>query len=109
MEDFVEQAHQTGVKDEKRAKGMKNIFDKAKAHNTWEARSNDMHVEEAKINMRSKTSRKKRRRDERVAESKLSRDKLRASALKAVEDGDFDHSLDDMIKQFQFKNDEEEY
>jgi hypothetical protein len=109
VEDFVEQAHQTGVKDEKRAKGMKNIFDKAKAHNTWEARSNDMHVEEAKINMRAKTSRKKQKRNERVAELKLSRDELRVSALKAVEDGDFDHSLDDMIKQFQFKNDEEEY
>ena len=108
VEDFVEQAHQTGVKDEKRTKGMRNNFDKAKAHNTWEARSNDMDVEEAKIKMRAKTSRKKRKRDERVAESKLSRDELRASALKAVEDGDFDHSLDDMIKQFQFENDEED-
>jgi hypothetical protein len=55
VEGFVEQAHHTGVKDEKRTKGMRNNFDKAKAHNSWEARSNDMHVEEAKINMRAKT------------------------------------------------------
>ena len=101
VKDFIEQAHQTGVKEEKRTKEMRNKFKEALAHLSWEARSNDIGVEDAMIAMQQRTKRKRRQdvaEDERKSESKIRRDELRDLALEAVERGDFDMEIMDMKK-----------
>ena len=101
VEDFVEQAHQTGMKEEKRTKGMRNKFKEALAHSSWVARSNDISVEDAMITMQQRTNRKRKQdvAEERKSESKIRRDGLRDLALEAVErGGDFDMEMMDMKK-----------
>ena len=89
VEDFVEQAHQVGVKEEGRTKGMTNKQKQSKSHSDWERVSNDMSVRSAQTEIRKKTSRKRKRGSaEKETEKKLNRDHKRLASLLAIEGDD---------------------
>ena len=88
LEDFVEQSHQTGARDEIRTRGL----DRAKAfllHSNQEYKSNKVPVVLAKEDVKNRTSRKRKRRGAALKkhESKLSQEEKRLKSLKLVESG----------------------
>jgi hypothetical protein len=89
LEDFVEQGHQSGVKDEIRTKGLNRI--KAfEAHSNWEYRNNRVGVILAKEEVKRKTCRKRKRSaNERRTESKISRERKRLRSVESVESGKY--------------------
>jgi hypothetical protein len=78
-EDFVEQAHQIGVRDELRTSNLTRS--KAfRSHLKWEWMSNQVSVQQAKGEMKKITTRKRKRSsqvEEHRKERKLSRDEKR--------------------------------
>ena len=98
-EDFVEQAHQYGVKEEIRTRGL----ERSKAfisHSKWEWNSNRIGVRKAKEEIRRRTSRKRKRGTiESRMSSKLSRDEKRMASLETVERGNYEMILDSRTQQ----------
>jgi hypothetical protein len=87
LEDFVEQGHQTGVKDEIRTKGL-NRMKAFIAHSNWEFRNNRVGVVLAKEEVKRKTGRKRKRNaNTRMIESKISRETKRLKSIEDVESG----------------------
>ena len=87
LEDFVEQSHQIGVKEESRTKGLprKRAF---LSHSNWEWMSQKVGVVLAKKELKQKVQRKRKRGvEERKNESKVSRDTKRLASVEAVENG----------------------
>ena len=87
-EDFVEQSHQTGVRDELRTRGLKRSRAFV-SHSQWEWKRNQLGIEEARKEMEKKTSKKRRKKGvvEKKMEAKLSRDERRMGSLLVVESG----------------------
>jgi hypothetical protein len=86
-EDFVEQAHQFGVKEELRTRGLRrnNAF---LSHSKWEWMSNQVGVRHAKELVKKRTSRKRKQGTlESKRASKISRDDKRMASLMLVESG----------------------
>lgn len=84
-EDFVEQSHQYGVKDEVRTRSLsrKKAF---ASHSRWEFTSTQVGVQRAKEEVMKLSSRKRKRgTDDKILSSKLSRDEKRMASLLAVE------------------------
>ena len=87
LEDFVEQGHQKGVRDEGRTKGLSRGRAFA-SHARWEFNSNNVKVIEAKMNIRNKTSRSPRRRSREIRENeKAIRHENRMNSLRRIESG----------------------
>ena len=88
-EDFVEQAHQYGVKEELRTRSL-NRRKAFHSHSRWEFISNQVGVQRAKEEVMKLSSRKRKRgtEDKKIA-SKLTRDGRRMSSLLAVENGNY--------------------
>jgi hypothetical protein len=88
-EDFVEQAHQYGVKEELRTRSL-NRGKAFKSHSRWEFTSNQLGVQRAKEEVMKLSSRKRKRgtEDKKIA-SKLTRDERRMNSLLAVENGNY--------------------
>jgi hypothetical protein len=82
LEDFMEQGHQSGVKDKIRTKGLNRI--KAfEAHLNCEYRNNRVGVILAKEEV------KKRSANVRRTESKISRERKRLKSVESVESGKY--------------------
>jgi hypothetical protein len=60
-EDFVEQAHQFGFRDEVRTRGLKDHTAKARSHSNWEHRALNPAVQQKHKEVASVTSRKRKR------------------------------------------------
>jgi hypothetical protein len=60
-EDFVEQAHQFGFRDEGRTRGLKDHAAKARSHSNWEHRALNPAVQQKHQEVASVTSRKRNR------------------------------------------------
>ena len=86
-EDFVEQAHQYGVKEELRTRGLRRS--KAfNSHSKWEWMANQVGVRNAKEMIKKRTSRKRKKGTlESKRASKISRDDKRMASLMLVESG----------------------
>jgi hypothetical protein len=106
-EDFVEQAHQIGVRDELRTRNLTRS--KAfRSHSKWEWMSNQVSVQQAKGEMKKITTRKRKRSsqvEEHRKERKLSRDEKRLGSLLAVENGNYDIIVDFRKKNIIINND----
>ena len=86
-EDFVEQSHQDGMKEELRTSGLKRTR-AFMSHSKWEWSRNQIGVIKAKHHIKTTTSRKRKRGvEERKKEKKLSRDQKRRMSLERVESG----------------------
>ena len=86
-EDFVEQSHQQGVKEENRTRGLRRAAAFV-SHSKWEWRSNRLSVVKAKEEVKKRTSRSPRMSSrERKKSKKLSRDEKRMGSLLVVESG----------------------
>ena len=89
VEDFVEQAHQFGVKDEVRTRGL-NRSQAYKSHSKWEWRSNRVEVMMARLEMIMNTKRKSSRKAlEKRAEKKAQRIEKRLDSLNRIESGHY--------------------
>ena len=85
-EDFIEQGHQFGMKEERRTKGLTSRRLAAESHSKWEWQANDIKVINAKVELMEKTSRKRKAGViERKLQSKEDREIKRRSSLQAVE------------------------
>eukprot|EP00978_Attheya_sp_CCMP212_P025588 scaffold82537_cov26-Attheya_sp.AAC.1 len=60
IEDFIEQAHQFGVNDESRTRGMRDRERAATSHSTWEYALNRKDVSKVKSEIRTRNTRNKR-------------------------------------------------
>jgi Rad3-related DNA helicase len=88
LEDFVEQGHQTGVKDEIRTKGL-NRMKAFIAHLNWEFRNNRVGVFLAKEVKRKTGRKRKRNANTRRIESKISRETKQLKSIEDVESGKY--------------------
>ena len=86
-EDFIEQSHQFGVKEELRTRGLSRS--KAfSSHSKWEWMGNQIGVRKAKEEIKRKTGRKRKRGImDNIRDTKLSRDMKRNTSLEVVESG----------------------
>ena len=100
-EDFVEQSHQTGVRDEIRTAGLDRC--KAfKSHSNWEWSSLKGSVKEIKKEVMKKTGRKRKRGSEdNKMQRKSIRDAKRIQSLEKVESGKYDVMQDYKLLQQQ--------
>lgn len=93
-EDFVEQSHQYGVKEELRTRGLS----RSRAfisHSKWEWNGNHLGVRKAREDIKRRTSRKRKRGSlESIRASKISRDDKRMTSLLMVERGDYEMLAD---------------
>mmetsp|Transcript_6358 Transcript_6358/g.6861 ORF Transcript_6358/g.6861 Transcript_6358/m.6861 type:complete len:136 (+) Transcript_6358:278-685(+) len=104
-EDFVEQAHQYGVKEESRTRSL-NRFKAFISHSRWEFTSNQAGVQQAKEEVFAQSSRKRKRgSDDKIAASKLNRDERRMASLLAVENGKYGVVEDYRKKVARYEND----
>ena len=110
VEDFVEQAHQVGLKEESRSKRMANKTLESKSHSDWEVKSNDQNIVSAQVEMNQKTSRRKRKRGmiETGMEKKLSRDQKRLASLLAVEGNKYNDKIVNWTMVQTINNDDDE-
>ena len=94
VEDFVEQSHQQGLRDETRTRGL----DRAKAflsHSNWEYKGNEINVVMAKSEMHERTKRKRKRNTvEKQENKKMSRDEKRIASLIKVESDAYNMIMD---------------
>ena len=89
IEDFIEQAHQFGMKDEARTRNMRDRARAAISHSKWEWASHNVKVLAAKKEICNKTSRKRKGRDHSLAETaaaekKKARLEKRKASLESV-------------------------
>ena len=109
VEDFIEQSHQFGVKQEMRTRNLSR--NKAfKSHSRWEWMANRIVVQKAKAEMKSRSTRKRKsegisRSIQNKNEKKVSRDTKRLLALEAVENGNY--SIIENYKVRKNRNDED--
>ena len=97
-EDFVEQSHQFGVKDELRTRSMSR--NKAfMSHVSWEYMSQNSAVLIAKDKMNNAIKKRKRKRRVELEQSKEERDRIRIEKLDAIERGEYELMIDDYTKQ----------
>ena len=97
-EDFVEQSHQFGVKDELRTRSMSRnrAF---MSHVSWEYMSQNSAVLIAKDKMNNAIKKRKRKRRVELEQSKEERDRIRIEKLDAIERGEYELMIDDYAKQ----------
>ena len=97
-EDFVEQSHQFGVKDELRTRSMSRnrAF---MSHVSWEYMSQNSAVLIAKDKMNNTIKKRKRKRRVELDQSKEERDRIRIEKLDAIERGEYELMIDDYAKQ----------
>ena len=107
-EDFVEQSHQDGVKEELRTHGLKRT--KAfLSHSKWEWSRNQISVIKAKHHIKSATGRKRKRGvEERIAERKLSRIEKRNLSLERVESGTYSEIQDYRMKRVEVDEEQDD-
>ena len=90
-EDFVEQSHQVGVRDELRTKNLKRTR-AAISHSHWEWKRNSHSMIRAKEEIQNKFQQRKKRKmvaGEKKVQQKLNRDERRMGSLLAVESGQY--------------------
>ena len=91
LEDFVEQSHQDGVRDELRTRNLK----RSRAfisHSHWEWKRNQLSIIKAKEKINLKIRQRKKRKTvagEKKVQAKLTRDERRMGSLLAVESGKY--------------------
>ena len=106
LEDFVEQSHQDGIRDELRTRNL----ERSKAyvsHSRWEWKNNTVKIQEAKNEVKIKTSRKRKRGVvQTLHNKKIGRDEKRMASLAAVESGRFTMIQDYKLRCHERDNDD---
>ena len=85
-EDFIEQSHQFGLKEESRTRAMKDRAKAALSHTQWELIRNSPEVEKARIKIEEGATRKfKKERKRPAEEQKAKKEQKRMKYLEEVE------------------------